>query len=144
VRFGKGLQLVNILRDLPRDLRAGRCYVPADALLEVGLTPEDLLKPENEARFRPLYDSLLDVASEHLAAGWRYTCSTPANQRRLRLACAWPILIGNETLRRLRAGRVLDPATRIKAPKSRVRSILLRSVVTLAFRGTWERQFRPQ
>ncbi len=28
-RFGKGLQLVNILRDIPRDLRNGRCYVPA-------------------------------------------------------------------------------------------------------------------
>ena len=28
VRFGKGLQLVNILRDLPADLRKGRCYLP--------------------------------------------------------------------------------------------------------------------
>src|SRR5204863_9598771 len=27
VRFGKGLQLVNILRDLPADLRLGRCYL---------------------------------------------------------------------------------------------------------------------
>jgi len=28
IRFGKGLQLVNILRDLPADLKAGRCYLP--------------------------------------------------------------------------------------------------------------------
>ena len=27
VRFGKGLQLVNILRDLPADLKKGRCYL---------------------------------------------------------------------------------------------------------------------
>jgi farnesyl-diphosphate farnesyltransferase len=32
VQFGKGLQLVNILRDLPRDLRQGRCYLPGDRL----------------------------------------------------------------------------------------------------------------
>ena len=32
VRFGKGLQLVNILRDLPVDLRNGRCYLPAEEL----------------------------------------------------------------------------------------------------------------
>ena len=33
VAYGKGLQLVNILRDLPADLKAGRCYVPvADPL----------------------------------------------------------------------------------------------------------------
>ncbi|PYK59246.1 MAG: farnesyl-diphosphate farnesyltransferase, partial [Verrucomicrobia bacterium] len=39
VRFGKGLQLVNILRDLPRDLRQGRCYLPADRLWAIGLAP---------------------------------------------------------------------------------------------------------
>ena len=27
-RFGQGLQLINVLRDLPRDLRIGRCYLP--------------------------------------------------------------------------------------------------------------------
>ena len=30
IRFGKGLQLVNILRDLPEDLKKGRCYLPMD------------------------------------------------------------------------------------------------------------------
>ena len=143
VRFGKGLQLVNILRDLPRDLRQGRCYIPSEELSKIGLRAEDLLKPENEANFRPLYDSLLALASDHLAAGWRYTCTNPTNQRRVRLACAWPILIGAETLRLLKNGRVLEPTTRIKVPKARVRSILLGSVVKLPFRGSWERQFKP-
>lgn len=143
VRFGKGLQLVNILRDLPRDLRQGRCYIPSEALSKIGLGAEDLLKPENEARFRPLYDSLLGVASDHLAAGWRYTCATPPNQRRVRLACAWPILIGAETLKLLRAGSVLDASKRIKVPKARVRSILLVSVVKLPFRGSWEKLLVP-
>ena len=46
VRFGKGLQLVNILRDLPADLRNGRCYLPADKLAEAGLAPADLLTRE--------------------------------------------------------------------------------------------------
>src|SRR5665213_673295 len=27
VRFGKGLQMVNILQDIPQDLRNGRCYI---------------------------------------------------------------------------------------------------------------------
>jgi len=140
-RFGKGLQLVNILRDLPRDLRQGRCYIPSDELLKLGMIPEDLKDPKNDAQFRPLYDLLLDLATEHLAAGWRYTCANPRDQRRVRLACAWPILIGMETVRLLRTGRVLDAASRIKVPKSRVRSILLGSVLKLPFRGSWERQF---
>ena len=28
VRFGKALQMINILRDIPEDLRFGRCYIP--------------------------------------------------------------------------------------------------------------------
>ena len=143
VRFGKGLQLVNILRDLPRDLRQGRCYIPSDELLKLGMTPEGLKDPKNEARFRPLYDALLDLASAHLAAGWRYTCANPPNQRRVRLACAWPILIGTETLRLLRRGRVLDPATRIKVPKAQVQMILLKSMAALPFTTKWERLFKP-
>src|SRR5439155_35330 len=32
VRFGKALQLTNVLRDVPADLRHGRCYLPAREL----------------------------------------------------------------------------------------------------------------
>jgi farnesyl-diphosphate farnesyltransferase len=45
IRFGKGLQLVNILRDLPADLKNGRCYLPAQRLTDAGLHPETLLSP---------------------------------------------------------------------------------------------------
>ena len=37
IRFGKGLQLVNILRDLPADLKNGRCYLPAERLEQARL-----------------------------------------------------------------------------------------------------------
>jgi len=38
---GKGLQLVNILRDLPADLRNGRCYLPEEPIGEARLAPSD-------------------------------------------------------------------------------------------------------
>lgn len=141
IRFGKGLQLVNILRDLPRDLGAGRCYLPRVALDRVGLKPADLLDPESEGRMRPLYDAWLQRAEDHLAAGWRYTCTLPGGQWRLRLACAWPVLIGARTLSRLRTGRVLDPSIRLKVSRKEVRSILLGSLWRLPFRSAWEDQF---
>ena len=34
---GKVLQLVNILKDLPEDIRNGRCYLPMDELRRVGI-----------------------------------------------------------------------------------------------------------
>jgi farnesyl-diphosphate farnesyltransferase len=140
VRFGKGLQLVNILRDLPTDLRRGCCYLPAEKLALVPLSPADLLDPANEPRLRPLYNAYLDRAEGHLRAGWAYTNALPRNNVRLRLACSWPILIGLETLQLLRTGHVLDPGHRIKVNRQRVRQLRLRSVMLYPWRGAWERQ----
>jgi len=141
VRFGKGLQLVNILRDLPRDLQQGRCYIPLERLARVGLKPEDLLRPETEKRFRPVYDELLAMAEGHLIAGWTYTNAIPSNQWRVRLACAWPILIGVRTIQLLRAGNPLDAGNRIKVSRAEVRGILWRSTIRIpcpgAFRKLW-------
>jgi len=141
VRFGKGLQLVNILRDVPQDLRNGRCYLPATRLAEAGLSASDLLLADTMKSFRPLYDSYLDRAEDHLTAGWAYTNSLPRHQRRLRLACAWPILIGAATLRKLRVENALDAGRRIKISRSEVRRLMVRSILLYPWTGRWEKQF---
>jgi farnesyl-diphosphate farnesyltransferase len=133
---------VNILRDLPVDLRKGRCYLPVTRLAEAGLNPADLLLLENMGRFRGSYAHWLDQAEAHLAAGWRYTNTLPRGQVRVRLACAWPILIGAETLARLRRENVLDPTHRIKVNRPEVRSILWWSVLAYPFQKKWAGLFR--
>lgn len=138
-RFGQGLQLVNILRDVAEDLRRGRCYVPAERLAAAGLKPEDLLRPDSEPRWRPLYHAYLDRAEDHLRAGWAYTNALPRRSARVRLACAWPILIGRETLAQLRVGNALDPARRIKISRRQVRRLLLRSVLFYPWPGAWKK-----
>lgn len=139
VRFGKGLQLVNILRDLPADVRKGRCYVPEGRLLPAGLKPADLLEPTNEKAFRPIYKRHLDEAEAHLAAGWAYTNALPWTCVRVRLACAWPILIGVKTIARLRSVNVLDPQVRVKVSRAEVRALILRSVLYYPLLGRWRR-----
>jgi len=138
IRFGKGLQLVNILRDLPADLRNGRSYLPSDRLAQTNLTPASLLQPEDEPRLRPLYNSYLDLSEAHLHAGWEYTKALPRRQMRVRLACAWPILIGLETLKLLRHENVLDPARPIKVTRPAIKRIIRRSVMLYPFRSAWE------
>ena len=138
VRFGKGLQLVNILRDLPRDLAQGRCYLPLDELAAVGLAPGDLLDPANEARLTPVYQRWLSMAEEHLAAGWRYCTTLPREEWRLRAACALPVLIGIRTLARLRRGGFLDPRQRIKVSRGEVRAILWRVLLLLPAGRHWD------
>jgi farnesyl-diphosphate farnesyltransferase len=141
IRFGKGLQLVNILRDIPRDLRNGRCYIPEERLAQVGLQPRDLLSSSTEQKFRPLYDRYLRSAEEHLQAGWNYTCRLPRAQVRVRLACAWPILIGVRTLDKLRHENVLDPKTTVKISRSDVKKIMVQSVLRYPLKTSWENLF---
>jgi farnesyl-diphosphate farnesyltransferase len=139
VRFGKGLQLVNILRDVAADLRQGRCYLPAESLAALGLKPEDLLQPASEPTLRPLYHGYLDRADAHLLAGWAYTKALPRRSVRVRLACSWPILIGRATLKLLRAGNALDAAHRIKVSRREVKRLMLRSVLLYPWPRVWEK-----
>jgi farnesyl-diphosphate farnesyltransferase len=141
VRFGKGLQLVNILRDVPADLRQGRCYIPAEGLNGIGLIPADLLQRTAGPKLRPLYHAYVDQAFGHLAAGWDYTNALPSSCIRVRLACAWPILIGVRTLARLRSENVLEAERRIKISRAEVRALVIRSVLRYPFSGPWRRLF---
>ena len=128
-RFGQGLQLVNVLRDLPRDLRIGRCYLPASELAVLGLVPQDLLNVASLPRVRPLLDALIDEALLRLDEGRVYTLAVPRREARLRLASLWPLLIGLGTLARLRrAENLLDPTVTVKVSRGEVRWLLARSL----------------
>ncbi|MBT8037821.1 MAG: squalene/phytoene synthase family protein [Verrucomicrobiae bacterium] len=81
--YGKGLQLINILRDLPSDLKAGRCYLP-----HVDATDRDALMAES-LRWRT-------QARRYLEDGQSYAQSLV--KRRIRAATALPGLIGERTL----------------------------------------------
>jgi farnesyl-diphosphate farnesyltransferase len=141
IRFGKGLQLVNILRDLPKDLRQGRCYIPVEQLSQHGLKPQDLLMPDIMDRFRPLYQRYLNQAEDHLLAGWRYTAMIPFRCVRVRLACAWPILIGVKTIGLLREGNILDNRHRLKLSRSDIRRLIVQSIIRYPRPKSWNRLF---
>jgi farnesyl-diphosphate farnesyltransferase len=132
VRFGKALQLTNVLRDVPRDLKNGRCYLPRHELSALGLSPQDLLDPASARAARPLLRGLLDRALDHYEAGWQYTFAIPRAETRLRLACAWPLLIGLRTLDLLaRSGNWLDPAVTLKVPRVGVYGLIIHSFATV-------------
>jgi farnesyl-diphosphate farnesyltransferase len=137
LRFGKGLQMTNILRDLAHDLRIGRCYLPLEELALRGLTPEHLLEPSAIARVRPLLHELLALTLDHYRRGWAYTLAVPRREVQMRLACAWPLLIGFRTLDLVaRADNLLDPSVTVKVSRAAVYSILLSSsVLVLSNRG---------
>jgi farnesyl-diphosphate farnesyltransferase len=85
--FGKGLQLINILRDYPVDLQAGRSYLPISNLEEAA---------SNLALARPEWERWRQRALGYLEAAWKYV--TAVRPPRIRFACAVPLFIGVRTL----------------------------------------------
>lgn len=136
VNFGKGLQLVNILRDAPADLRDGRCYLPEDELRAAGLAPSELATAP--ARARPVFDRWTAQARAFLHDGFRYIeALRPA---RLRVGCFLPWSLGVETLRLIEKRPPLENAVRIKVPRSTVYRALLAGV-PVAFSNSALRYF---
>lgn len=133
VRFGKGLQLTNIVKDIAHDLQKGRCYIPEALLTEVGLKPYDLLDQHNLPRFRPVLSKLVRLAVEHLDQGWLYTMAIPRYETRLRLSCMWPILSAGESLKLvMNSLDLLNPAVKVKISRSKVYQIMVMTTGTVA------------
>lgn len=130
IRFGKALQMTNILRDCAKDLRIGRCYLPDDVLAAHRVGVADLLSPGASARTRGVLVDLLRVTLDQYRDACRYTLAIPRRFVRLRLACLWPIMIGLETLELLAGHEAwLDPATPAKVPRKRIYRIMASSLV---------------
>ena len=128
IRFGKSLQLINILRDIPEDIAMGRCYIPMEKLLQYDLKPKDLLDSNNMDKFRPLFDSYISKAYNHLNCAIKWVNLLPKNQYRLRFSCILPILIGQSTLKMLSENNVLDNKNRIKVSRKEIKSIFRKSL----------------
>ena len=133
VRFGKGLQLTNIVKDIAHDLQKGRCYIPETMLTEVGLKPKDLLAHKCLPQLRSVLNKLIRMAVEHLDQGWAYTMVIPRHETRLRLACMWPILSAGESLKLvIGSPDLLNPAVKVKIPRSKVYQIMALTTGTVA------------
>ena len=98
---GQALQLTNILLDWPKDVRRGRCYVPASWLAEAGVTPRDLVDralPGTVAVARRLEAK----ARRALGRVPDYLDLLPVRRVRYRLFCLWPALWALGSLRHAR------------------------------------------
>lgn len=117
IAYGKGLQLVNILRDLPQDLTQGRCYLPAVDPRD----PEELLR---------LHDAWNHRAMTEVRQGFVYAESL--RSWRVRVATVMPAMLAVQTLDRLRGAGMETLRARVKVPRCGVWLALIR-----AWAGAW-------
>lgn len=102
--FGKGLQWVNILRDIPQDQLQARFYLPS---LEA-------------PAFRDRFLSQSRRALKALARATRYPLLFPFGQMRHRMSVLWPLALGLRTLEKLFLESGPRPGRRVKVPRTEV------------------------
>jgi farnesyl-diphosphate farnesyltransferase len=81
------------------------------------------------------------VATAHLAAGWAYTLALPKQAARVRLACAWPILIGIKTLQKQRKAESPASGVTVKISRAEVYRLLARTTLLYPTPHKWGRLF---
>lgn len=118
-RFGKGLQLINILRDQAGDALIGRCYLPAESLRAAGLPGGPVWPAADWRPWHAVRRDLIARARTYLTDGWKYA----ASQRsiRLRFATLMPLLIGEGTLARMESLPTDGPPAAVKVTRPEVK-----------------------
>ena len=106
-RLGKGLQLVNILRDMPQDFKKGRCYIPAGV---------------------PLAE-IFALARKYLGEYERYVAYFPWYAIRLKAVVRLPARLGFKTLDLLEFPPLLQGERVTKVSRLQVYKTLLVSIL---------------
>jgi farnesyl-diphosphate farnesyltransferase len=109
--YGRSLQLINILRDVPEDLANGRCYLPGAE------SREELLRERG---------SWIAEAREGLDLADRY--AEALNGKRMRFGSVLPAMIGRETLNRLEGASWDEWEAGVKVSRKEVYGMMARAV----------------
>ncbi len=126
---GEALQLTNILLDWPRDVRRGRCYVPAEWLTEYRITPRELVD-RSRVGARAAARRLEALARAALGQVPEYLDLIPSRHWRYRMFVLWPALWAAASLRHARS----DPEfplgeNRPRLPRPEVKRIAARAMM---------------
>jgi phytoene synthase len=83
VELGLALQTTNIIRDVGKDMRLGRVYLPQDEMARFGYTETDLQRGTNDERFQALMQFQADRAHAFFQNA---SAALPAEDRRSMVA----------------------------------------------------------
>ncbi len=131
IRYGKGLQLVNILRDIGKDSHMGRCYFPESDIISQGLILSEI--QQDPARLMPVMTTWQLKCREHLQCGLEYV--EALEHKRLRYATALPLLLGYRTLALIEKADAATLLKGVKVSRGEVTKLLFEAGIASLRRG---------
>ena len=123
-RFGRALQLTNILKDLREDLERGSCWLPRKEMAKHGLSTQTLLEAGRRTQAVALLNELIAVARRELDVALDYTLALPADQPGIRLFCLWPLFMAMLTLRELDGNPEVFEPRPVKISRDAVQQVM--------------------
>ena len=128
--FGKGLQMVNIIRDMAGDLKRGQSYIPDEILQKYHLTRHSIFEVQNSKNVELLFDELIQTAIGHLDNALAYVVLIPKEETRIRLFCLLPMFWAMQTLRQIQENSLnLLTAEKVKISRKVIRTEFYKSLI---------------
>jgi len=130
IRFGRGLQLTNILKDIWQDLEQGRCWLPRDVFERHGYQLRRLVPGHHNAAapaFAAGLDDLIAIAHSDLRQALDYTLLIPSRETGIRKFLVWAIVLAALTLRRIHAQPLFSDGSQVKVPRRSVAATVVAS-----------------
>ncbi len=140
IRLGKGLQLVNVIRDFPRDLAGGRCYLSVAEIEAAGIDPADPGMRARGSELWSLWRPWMQRCRGHLDAGLEYLLEV--RPRRLLLPTGLPLMLAARTLDKLERADWPGAERRVKVTRAEVAGLVREIGVATVARGRLEKIYR--
>lgn len=130
--FGKGLQMVNIIRDMTVDMRRGQSYIPNELLAKYKLTRETIYDQRNAQKAEQLFNELIQKAVEYLDQALEYILLIPKEETRIRLFCMLPLFWAMRTLQKIQYNTLaLLGSEKVKVSRSIIRNEFFRALINM-------------
>ncbi len=125
VRFGQGLQLTNILKDIWEDRRNGICWLPRSVFAAVPGGLGGVMRSGDAQALTGGIDVMIAVAHGHLRAALEYTALIPRRETGIRRFCLWAIGMALMTLRKIHRHPGYQSGREVKISRRVVRATIL-------------------
>jgi len=120
--FGKGLQMVNIIRDMTTDLKRGQSYIPEELLKKYKLDRISIFEKQNADKAQKLFNELIQDAVKHLDKAIDYIMLLPKEERGIRMFCMLPVFWAMRTLQKIQENTLaLLGNEKIKVPRTMIK-----------------------
>jgi len=131
-RFGQGLQMTNILKDIWDDYDRGACWLPRSIFNNQGFDLKNLTLNQRSLEFEQGLEQLIAIAQNQLSDALQYTVLIPRNETGIRNFCLWALGMAVLTIRKLNKHKNFSDGNQVKITRRSVKMTVLTSRVAVS------------